>query len=274
MAAVDADQARGVLRPALAATRFSLERHRPADDLARYVDRHWIVRWDLGEGGSFTQEILPHPCVNIVSEPGLIAVWGIPTEVSPHRIEGSGIAIGTKFRPGAFCALARVAADDVNGRHLPLPDALGATGAHLEAELAAAAGDPSAHIATVEAAIRTLPPPDARLDLVEAAARALLDGGPGVTVAAIAARLSVSERTLQRAFQALVGVGPKWVGRRYRMHEAAERIATGEAGDLAALARELGYFDQAHFTSDFRRQIGSSPARYARACAAAAGRAA
>lgn len=268
-----ASASKGVLQPERAAAHFALERRLPAPDLAPYVDRHWIVRWDLGEDGSFTQEILPHPCVNIVSEPGLTAVWGIPTERSPHRIEGAGIAIGTKFLPGAFSALAGVPASDVNGRHLPLAEVLGAAGERLQSELEAAAGDPSRHIEAMETAIRGLPPPDPRLELVRSATRALLDARPGIGVAEVAAGLSVSERTLQRAFRALVGVGPKWVGRRYRMHEAAERIASGEAGDLASLAHELGYFDQAHFTTDFTRQIGSSPARYLRTCAVGAGRA-
>jgi AraC-like DNA-binding protein len=50
---------------------------------------------------------------------------------------------------------------------------------------------------------------------------------------------------------------------RYRLHEAAERIAAGEATGLAALALELGYFDQAHFGNDFRRYVGVPPAVYA-----------
>jgi AraC-like DNA-binding protein len=278
MAVVDASEAKGsqpqgVLQPERAAAHFTLERRRPAADLADYVDRHWIVRWDLGSSGPFTQEILPHPCVNIVSEPGLIAVWGIPTEVSPHRLEGQGTAVGTKFLPGAFCALAGGSARELNGRHVPLGAVLGELGDELQVQLESAADDPDRQIAAVEAAVRRLTPPDPRLELVRAATRTLLDGRTSVTVAEVAASLAVSERTLQRAFRELVGVGPKWVARRYRMHEAAERHARGEAADLATLAHELGYFDQAHFTSDFRRQIGSSPARYARMCAAAAGRA-
>jgi AraC-like DNA-binding protein len=50
--------------------------------------------------------------------------------------------------------------------------------------------------------------------------------------------------------------------RRLRLQEAAERMADG-AGDWAALAVDLGYFDQAHFINDFRRVVGRSPAEYA-----------
>jgi AraC-like DNA-binding protein len=42
-------------------------------------------------------------------------------------------------------------------------------------------------------------------------------------------------------------------------------IAAGEATDLAALAIDLCYFDQAHFGNDFRRYVGVPPAAYAAA---------
>jgi AraC-like DNA-binding protein len=36
------------------------------------------------------------------------------------------------------------------------------------------------------------------------------------------------------------------------------------APDAAQVARELGYFDQAHFAHDFRAAVGDPPAAYAR----------
>ena len=79
----------------------------------------------------------------------------------------------------------------------------------------------------------------------------------------------MSPRTMQRLFRRYVGVSPKWVLQRYRLHEAAERIAAGEQ-DLARLGLDLGYFDQAHFIKDFKSLVGRSPAEYAADCARAA----
>ena len=45
------------------------------------------------------------------------------------------------------------------------------------------------------------------------------------------------------------------------MKESLER---GERVDLAALAAELGYADQAHFCRDFAAEVGESPLAYAR----------
>jgi AraC-like DNA-binding protein len=72
-------------------------------------------------------------------------------------------------------------------------------------------------------------------------------------------------RSLQQLFSDYVGVSPKWVLRRFRLHEAADRLASGEEPDLAALAHSLGYFDQAHFTADFRKLVGQTPANYRKA---------
>ncbi|MFI7577316.1 helix-turn-helix domain-containing protein [Micromonospora sp. NPDC049497] len=78
-----------------------------------------------------------------------------------------------------------------------------------------------------------------------------------------ARRYGLSTRRLQRLFLTHVGVGPKWVIRRYRLHEAIERAADGPP-DWATLAADLGYSDQAHLVRDFTAAAGVSPAAYAR----------
>ena len=72
----------------------------------------------------------------------------------------------------------------------------------------------------------------------------------------------IGKRSLQRIFREYVGVSPKWVIRRYRLHELVERLHAGARMDGAALAAELGYFDQAHLINDFRSMIGYSPSEY------------
>jgi AraC-like DNA-binding protein len=77
---------------------------------------------------------------------------------------------------------------------------------------------------------------------------------------------SASEATLrglQRRFRDHVGVGPKWIIARYRLHEVLERLRTG-ADDLSALAADLGFADAAHLSRDFRRIIGVRLSDYRR----------
>jgi AraC-like DNA-binding protein len=51
--------------------------------------------------------------------------------------------------------------------------------------------------------------------------------------------------------------------RRARLHEAADRVDSGEEVDWASLAADLGYADQAHLSRDFTLTLGVAPTRYA-----------
>lgn len=75
-------------------------------------------------------------------------------------------------------------------------------------------------------------------------------------------RWQLTPRTLQRLFNQHVGIGPKWVINRYRMHEALDRVDADAAVNWAAL--ELGCFGQAQFIRDFKALVRRSPPEYAR----------
>jgi AraC-like DNA-binding protein len=85
------------------------------------------------------------------------------------------------------------------------------------------------------------------------------------SVEALVQRTGLTKRGLQRLFNEYVGIGPKWVINRYRLHEAIAQLQTGAPVAWTELALALGYFDQAHFIRDFRQLVGRSPAEYWRA---------
>ncbi|MFZ3330498.1 MAG: helix-turn-helix domain-containing protein [Candidatus Acidiferrales bacterium] len=82
------------------------------------------------------------------------------------------------------------------------------------------------------------------------------------TVNDLVTRAGIGMRSIQRIFNDYVGVSPKWVIRRYRLHEAIEKFNSCSRPDWAQLALELGYFDQAHLINDFRSIVGYSPSQY------------
>ncbi|MDM3894671.1 helix-turn-helix domain-containing protein [Mycobacterium intracellulare] len=51
--------------------------------------------------------------------------------------------------------------------------------------------------------------------------------------------------------------------RRYRLQQAALAIESDRRVDFADLAVRLGWYDQAHFTNEFRSMLGCSPGEYA-----------
>src|SRR5690606_35540281 len=77
------DTTKGILRPDRGRGRYRVERYVPADDLKPFIERHWIVRWRLPAGESFEQELLAHPCVNMVLERGSRASSAWPPGAAP-----------------------------------------------------------------------------------------------------------------------------------------------------------------------------------------------
>jgi len=59
----------------------------------------------------------------------------------------------------------------------------------------------------------------------------------------------------------VVGVPIRRYVTRVRARVAAERLAQG-AGDLTALALDLGPADHSHFTNAFRQERGEPPSRF------------
>jgi AraC-like DNA-binding protein len=263
---------RGILHPEAIGTAFSLERRRPPADLARFVDIHWLVSWDLRGRDPYRSQVLPHPCVHLVFEPGGAAVHGISHRRFERRLDGAGWAVGTKFLPGGFAPFTPRPVCELTDRVLGLGEVFGDAGSGLERACPPQLG-PGHALARVHAFLRERLPeaPDPRGELVARVVADMRQAGPGERVADLAARHHVSERTLQRLFSAHVGIGPKWVLQRYRLHEAVEQLQARGEIDWARLALELGYYDQAHFARDFRSLVGRTPAQYDAARQPAAG---
>lgn len=256
-----------ILNPHLVQDRFRLGRHPPAADLAWAIERYWTVDWDLTGRPPHVQETLAVPCVNLVFERGATAVFGIMRGRVERTLTGRGRAFGVKFRPGGFQPLLGGPVSRLTGTALTLRQAFGEPG-DIEERILAAGADAAGAIAVIETFLRPrLPAPDPAVVRIGALIDRIAADRSILRVDDLAAIAGVGTRALQRSFNRYVGVGPKWVIARYRLHEAAERLAAGRPVDLAQMAQDLGYFDQSHFIRDFRQLVGCAPGDYGRAIA-------
>ena len=256
-------QTHGILNPRAGHGVFTLDRRAPSSDLEAFVDRYWIVRWRLHDRAPFAQETLPHPSVHLVIGTHRPGVHGVGTKRFVAALEGEGFVVGVKFRPGGFFPFLGRDVIELSERELPIADVLGPDGAALEADVMAAPTD-DARIERIERFLRSREPTSDALAVLAARAVDAALADPALSRASqLANRVGVSRRTLDRIFRRYVGVGPKWIVRRFRIHEACERISAGAPACWSALAAELGYFDQAHFIRDFKSQVGRTPSEYA-----------
>jgi AraC-like DNA-binding protein len=243
--------------------RFDVSRARPSPALADLVEHYWTVSWDLRGREPYTQHTLPHPSVHLVAEQDRSGVMGVLTGRFTRRLEGEGRAFGIRFRPAGFHPFLGAPVATLTDRRVAVAEVFGPAGDRLVAELLAAGGEDRPVAA--EAFLRARPPaPDPTVALVNRVVDRVMADRDITRVADVTDRTGIGTRRLQRLFATYVGVPPKWVIRRARLHEAVERLDRGDDLDLAYLARELGYFDQAHFARDFRAAVGRPPTVYAR----------
>ena len=225
----------------------------PSADLAPFVARYWSVHWDLRGQPPYRQLIVPYPNVHLSFVSGKPAtVHGVPRRRVFRVLEGEGGVLGVAFRPGCFRPWLGRSVATIADRSLPT----------LFEWLPSSGDVPS--VDEVEDLLRAHAP---RRDRTAEALAGLVEriaADPALTrVDGVAAAFGTSVRRLQRLFAEYVGIGPKWVIRRYRLHEITQRLETADRVDWAALAAELGYADQAHLVRDFTAMVGESPTWYA-----------
>ena len=242
--------------------------------LAPWVENHWCLRWELPSGASYVSSTLPHPACNLSVEHGAprhevgsdrVVVTGVITRRFDVCLVDQGWVLGVKFRPGGFAALGRLDARQLADRVVPAIDLLPA--ATCEAMRAIRAGtSPTVAAEAADAALAGLVPdePDPAYATVLTLIDDMLGDRSVVRVAQLEERHGLGRRQVERLFARYVGVGPKWVLGRYRMHDVVTALDGGYDGSLTELAATHGWYDQAHFTRDFVAQVGVTPSAYRR----------
>jgi AraC-like DNA-binding protein len=264
---VDNLKSRGVLHPRAAEDHFELRLHSPAPDLSEVIQHYWSVRWDLRGREPYAQHTLSNPCVHLVVEPGRPRVYGVVTSRFTYVLRGKSRIFAIRFRPAGFRPFLGSRASRLADRSVPVPEVFGSEGdAFIEQVLSLE--DESGRVEVADTFIRArLPAPDPVVATLNGIVDRIIADRRLTRVDDLAAKEGIGKRRLQRLFSEYVGVSPKWVIQRYRLHDAAERLDEGEDVDLAALALDLGYFDQAHFARAFKAVVGKPPGEYAEASA-------
>jgi len=259
-----AGRPRGLLQWPPPEGRFRYARRLPPPDLAPWITHFWMVSWDLRGLDPYRPETLPHPNVHVVFEQGASKVHGVTTGSFARLLEGQSRVFGIKFKPGGFRPILGKPLSTITNRSVPARRLLGPVAERLETLTAQA----SSEAPLVEAAgcwLRSiLLAPDPAITEVDQLVACILEDPEILTVDALAGRTGLSKRSLQRIFREYVGVPPKWVIRRYRLHELVERLNAGVRLNWSQVALDLGYFDQAHLVNDFRSVTGYSPRQYQR----------
>lgn len=248
-----------------------IHRFAPAPDLAEVVRRFWMPVWSLPDGQVTAQRVLQYPvCLIVIERAEYALLVGPSAGLSVRELSGEGWALGTMLQPAVGATVLGRPVEELVDRAVPLDTVPGLAGAGMVAEVRARIGDDPgdpqrrrAAVDAMEAALAPLADVDEEGRMVNAIVE-YVEGDGGVRrVSQVCEKFALTERTLQRLLARRVGIGPKWLIQRRRLHETAEALAGPEPPELARVAVDLGYSDQAHLSRDFRTVTGLTPREYA-----------
>lgn len=262
---------RAVLLPQLVGERLRLSRHPASESLAPWIDYHWIVEWDLAPGDTHVQHVMPFPNANLAFEHGASALHGPPRGLFTRVLAGRGKVHGVRFKCGGLRPWIDRPMSDLRDTVVsPLPCLpRDADLVQIEHDVLSDA-DHAQAVGLVQRLLMTRRPPvDPMVARLDDAIAAVQNDSDITRTAALQDLLGLGERALQRCALNYLGVTPKWIIQRARVHDALQSLAVDAETPLADLACRLGFFDQAHFARCFRQHTGRSPLEYRQAMRAA-----
>jgi AraC-like DNA-binding protein len=235
----------------------------PAPALADRVTCVWIQRV-APESTAFTHRASPNGSVELVCEVGSMPrILGPQTGPIEHALVPGTTVVGVRLRPEAASSVLGVPGSELVDLTLGADELL-TDRAHALQELvgrAASAHQAAAHLErTVAERLVDVPVPD---PVVAVTVRRLMSGRRA-EVASTASSLFISERQLRRRFEAATGLTPTTLHRILRFQRFLALAWTSEqpSTQVARLAVEAGYVDQAHLSREAARLEGRSPRNF------------
>ena len=213
-------------------------------------DTHVTCLW-IRDAAPVAREhrVLPDACVDVVWNGERLRVAGPATGPVMATVPAGAAAMGVRFRVGAAGAALGLPAAELLDSTVALEDLWGRESERIADRVAAAA-----------------PGAPQLAALAHAVGERIARGGePDAVVRAAAtgtrrSALGIGDRQLRRRFADAVGYGPKTLERVLRFQRFLLLAARDAAPDLARLALEAGYADQAHLTRESSRLAGLPPA--------------
>lgn len=233
----------------------------PCPALRAHVECIWQ---SPAERAARPHRVLPDGSMDVIFALGEGASEGLVIGVMTEAIlasSGGASLLGVRFHPGEAFALLGVAAPELRDGQAPLVGVWGSEGRALAERLAAeptAEGQVAALTRALLERLGRARPADPRL---RAAVGEIQKNRGAVDVGALARRVGLSERQLERVFDERVGLGPKGLARVERL-KGWLRLAEGaREQSRARLAAEAGFADQAHLIREVKKLCGTTPGR-------------
>lgn len=237
----------------------------PVPDLLKpYIQSIWYMTWDLPAGTEYHGIGVPIPCIKISATHienyrSDCHFLGPKNKGVMLKFAGSGQGLGMDFKPGGFYPFLGQAMDAFENQFLSIEDVLPDFPAMPEIPWTLNSAEEwyKNIVMYFESGLSMLR--SHHLGEITQVIETILSTREKIEVDELLEKLSVSRRTLQRVFQAEVGLSLKDVLRVTRFHQTIQAMNGAKIQSFAQFALESGYFDQPHMANDFKKLISASP---------------
>ena len=249
----------------------------PPVRLAPYVRFFWALEGNVGRGEEFVHRTVADGSVEMVfhyrgasselsaeGETSASTRGNIQAQSTVYRRfvgrESFGI-FGVYLFPFAIPKLFSMPASELTDISPDLRDVFGVEAALLEEKIALAKDSEERVGIAIRFLLGKLDSSTWDILPIHHAVRKVMDAKGDVDISSISRDFSLSRRQFERRFKEVAGLSPKLYSRVIRFQAATQFKVSGFT-DLASIAYECGYYDQSHFTNDFRRFSGYTPKQY------------
>ncbi|MFK3936191.1 DUF6597 domain-containing transcriptional factor [Alkalihalobacillus sp. NPDC078783] len=242
---------------------YQYKEYQPSVDLASYVACFWTVQFD---GQSIKpHRIVPDGCVDLIFDlidptnsnaflAGLMTDYALLSFRSPIK------SFGIRFYSDSVSRLMRIPVSELTG-NVSIHNLWG-SGSQEMIDVMAEASNVQDQIHYTEGKLR------GRIDglgyrpesLFETSMYHLFSHQGVISTKELAAIEHYSERTIRRAFKDELGISPKEMIELVRFQYLLQEFNQGGA-QMMNIAGKYGFYDQSHFSNQFKRYYGLAPSR-------------
>lgn len=255
----------------------------PAKPLQPFIECYWMLRLAPGAAHTWEEYLTVDAQADILFNFGSPYLRHLPNEIpsqpSPASAHLNGLRqqalsvtqfgdihlVAVRFRPGGVAAFLRLQVAELVDQTVDLQHLFRASIVRdMEAQLYDHADQHGRQVASLDAFFLAHLAPPANHKIVEVIAAHIAVSGGGISIHTLCTEFGYSIRTLDRHFQQVFGVSPKFYARLVRFQRAVALITANPHRTLLDIVFTCGYFDQAHFSRDFKAFSGQSPDEYRR----------
>lgn len=251
---------------------LGFRRFAPSVELAAYIQCYWFIQLKPCQTINSNEYLHPDGGISIIfnfsdrlgftgqNQIADCLFDGANTTTRALQLNGHIDAMGIRFHPAGAAAFLNLPLAEVKNQLLSL-DELKLDHVPLYQQLAASYND-QARIALIEQWLLEQLQPENIISKATSAALTLIKQKPSHNIKQVSQQLGITTRQLERLFNKQVGLSAKEFARNHRVKQARYYLKQHARQPLADIAYQLGFYDQAHFSHQFKQVVGISPAVY------------